>query len=87
MKRPCEQPITELEASPRYPWVDAAIRAKDPNAFLLGLGEIEFAALLVELKAMGSAPLTFGGLATRRRRSPGRIQSDGVGPAHSEPVE
>ena len=87
MKRPCEQQITEPEARPYYPWVDVALRAKDPNAFLMGLGETEFAALLAELRAMGSAPLTFGGLATRRRRSLGRTQSDGVGPAHSEPVE
>jgi len=52
MNRPHEQSVTNREARPVYPWVEAALRAEDTNAFLLGLGKTEFAVLLAELDAM-----------------------------------
>jgi hypothetical protein len=51
MKQPGKKSVTESDSKPSYPWVEAAIRAKDPNAFLMGLSEIEFAVLLAELEA------------------------------------
>jgi GGDEF domain-containing protein len=56
--------MTDPEARPVSPWLEAAIRAKDPNAFLMGLGETEFAVLLAELDAMR--------LAVIATRAPGR---------------
>ena len=46
-----EQPLTEPEAQPAYPWVEATLCTKDHTAFLMGLGEIVFAVLLAELDA------------------------------------
>ena len=64
MNRPREPRMTEPEARPVSPWVEAALRAKDPNAFLMGLGETEFAVLLAELDTMRLAAIT--------TRAPGR---------------
>ena len=43
--------VTEPDSKPSYAWVEAALRANDPNAFLMGLSDIEFAVLLAELEA------------------------------------
>ena len=43
--------VTEPDSKPSYPWVEAALRAEDLNAFLMGLSETEFAVLLAELEA------------------------------------
>ena len=51
MNRPREPRMTGPEAGPVSSWLGAALRAKDPNAFLMGLGETEFAVLLAELDA------------------------------------
>jgi len=51
MKPPDKKFVTEPDSKPSYPWVEAALRAKDPNAFLTGLSDIEFAVLLAELEA------------------------------------
>ena len=51
MNRLCEPHLTEPEAGPVSPWLEASLRAKDPNAFLMSLGETEFAVLLAELDA------------------------------------
>jgi hypothetical protein len=51
MNRPLEPRLIEPEAGPALPWIEAALRAKDPNAFLMSLGETEFAVLLAELDA------------------------------------
>jgi len=72
MNRPHEKPLTEPEVRPVYPWVEAARRAKDPNAFLMGLGETEFAVLLAELDAM-CLPVIATGMPGRQRRN-GRRQ-------------
>ena len=72
MNRPRKQPVTDWEARPVYPWVEAARRAKDPNAFLMGLGETEFAVLLAELDAM-RLPVIATGMPGRQRRN-GRRQ-------------
>ena len=72
MNRPHEQPLTEPEARPVYPWIEAARRAKDPNAFLMGLGETEFAVLLAELDAM-RLPVSATGAPGCHRRS-GRLK-------------
>jgi len=72
MNRPHEQPLTEPEARPVYPWIEAARRAKDPNAFLMGLGETEFAVLLAELDAM-RLPVIATSMPGRQRRN-GRRQ-------------
>ena len=69
MKRPREPRLTELEARPISPWLEAALRAKDPNAFLMGLGETEFAVLLAELDAR-----RLPGVATR---TPGHQRRNG----------
>ena len=64
MNRPREPLMTKPEAGPVSPWIEAAIRAKDPNAFLMSLGETEFAVLLAELDARC--------LAVVATRTPGR---------------
>ena len=60
MKRQREPRVIDREARPGYPWVEAARRAKDPNAFLMGLGETEFAVLLAELDARRLPMVTTG---------------------------
>ncbi len=52
MTRQHEQPLPEPKDRPASSWLEAALRAKDPNAFLMGLDETEFAALLAELDAI-----------------------------------
>ncbi len=73
MNRPREPRMTELEARPVYPWLEAALRAKDPNAFLMGLGETEFAVLLAELDARRS-PMSTLNVPGRTRRKQNRSQ-------------
>ena len=51
MKQPDKKSVTEPDRKTSHPWVEAALRAKDPNAFLMGLSDIEFAVLLAELEA------------------------------------
>ena len=51
MKKPHKKFVTEPDSKPSYPWIEAALRAKDPTAFLMGLSDIEFAVLLAELEA------------------------------------
>ena len=51
MKPPDKTSVTEPDSKTNHPWVEAAICAKDPNAFLMGLSDIEFAVLLAELEA------------------------------------
>ena len=71
MNRPREPLMTKPEAGPVSPWIEAAIRAKDPNAFLMSLGETEFAVLLAELDArrLPMSTLNVPGR-TRRKRNP-----------------
>jgi len=71
MKRPRESHRTELEADSRSPWLAAAVRAKDPNAFLMSLGETELAVLLAELDARRRAGSATG--------APGRPRRSGGG--------
>ena len=69
MNRPHEPRMTEPEARPVSPWLEAALRAKDPNAFLMSLGEIEFTVRLAELDARR--------LLASTTRAPGRPRRDG----------
>ena len=60
MNQPYEKPVTEREIRPGYPWVCAALRAKDPHASLMGLDETAFTALLAELDAMRPPVVAIG---------------------------
>ena len=51
MKRSRELHRTEPDVDARSPWLDAAIRATDPIAYLMSLSATEFAVLLAELDA------------------------------------
>ncbi len=77
MNRPREPRLTEPEACPVSPWLEAALRAKDPNAFLMGLGETEFAVLLAELDARR--------LAVIATRTPGHQRRNGRGKRNQSP--
>jgi hypothetical protein len=70
MNRQREQRVPEREARSGYPWVYAAIQAKDPNAFLMGLGQTDFAALLAEFEAMGPAPIILRALSVSECEPP-----------------
>lgn len=72
MNQTCKSRMTEPEDRPVSPWIEAALRAKDPNAFLMGLGETEFAVLLAELDAW--CPPASAGLAPGRQRRNGRVK-------------
>ena len=60
MTRRHQQPLPEPKARPSSSWLEAALCAKDPNAFLMGLDETEFAALLAELDAIRSTVIVTG---------------------------
>ena len=71
MKRPREAHRTEPEADSRSPWLEAAVRAKDLNAFLMSLGETELAVLLAELDAQRRAGIATGAPGRQRRSGRG----------------
>ena len=71
MKRPREAHRTEPEADARSSWLEAAVRAKDPNAFLMSLGETEFAVLLAKLNARRRAGIATGAPARQRQSGGG----------------
>ena len=73
MNRPPEPLLSESETRPVSPWLEAALRAKDPTAFRMGLGETEFAVLLAEREArrLPMSTLNVPGR-TRRQRNQSR---------------